>query len=162
MLGVTSETERDFLRTLFTDNSMVELVTPQNIDWQNEQEVQSHICEFDLGIATLMDDELHRSKSAFKLKQYLNNGVPVLSTPLPENLFFISDGKNGFLCSDPLQFAERIEQVRNFSTTEYLEMQKHSLLSANLFDHNHYCETLVNALFSNSNQNATTRRTSEY
>ncbi len=65
LLGVVVKSEYDFLLSYFKDISNVALEMPQDIDWTNEKDIQKRISTFDIGIATLLDDELHRSKSAF-------------------------------------------------------------------------------------------------
>ncbi len=146
IVGVGRKNKNDFqfLGNHFSDYKNVELELPDKIDWQNERNIQSLIKEFDLGIATLLDNELHRSKSAFKIKQYLNNGIPVLSTDLPENNFFIKDGENGFLCSTPEQFRERIIQFQEMSDEKYMKFSTRMRKSKDVFNLKAYCEMLAN------------------
>ena len=95
LLGVTDNSEIKFLVKYFSCFENVVLEMPQNMNWTNENDIQLRIAKFDIGIATLIDNELQRSKSAFKTKQYLNNRVPVLSSDIPENNLFVKHGKNG-------------------------------------------------------------------
>ncbi|MDQ3046047.1 MAG: alpha/beta fold hydrolase [Bacteroidota bacterium] len=110
----------------------------------DEADVQRHICELDIGIATLLDDEFHHSKSAFKLKQYLTNGIPVLSSDLPENNLFIQDNKNGFICRKPSDFVERIQQINAMSQEKYSELITQCRSTISMFDLNNYCMNLIN------------------
>ena len=116
---------------------------PRDIEWSDEQDIQKRISEFDVGIATLLDNELHRSKSAFKLKQYLNNGAPVLSSDLPENNFFLLDGINGFLCATPEEFGKRLTALHELSDADYLKLSMKARQSASSFNMTTYCETLL-------------------
>ncbi len=95
-VGRKNETDFNFIADYFIGSPNILLDMPRNIDWNNEKEIHSRISEFDIGIATLQDNEYDISRSGFKLKQYLNNGIPVLSSDLPENNYFLQDGVNGF------------------------------------------------------------------
>ncbi len=78
LLGVKNKADQEFLLKYFSTFENVILDIPVNIDWKNESNIQQRLAGFDVGIATLLNTEAQRAKSAFKLKQYLNNGVPVL------------------------------------------------------------------------------------
>jgi glycosyltransferase involved in cell wall biosynthesis len=145
ILGVPDQSEYDFLISYFQNHKNVELEIPMNIDWQNEEAIQQLIVMFDIGIATLLDDELHRSKSAFKLKQYLNNGVPVLSTNLMENNIFIKDGTNGFLCETTADYIKRILEINEMSQVEYMKLSTSSRLCIPKFNVEHYAEKLLSS-----------------
>ena len=119
LLGVIDQNEHQFLKDYFGDFSNVTLEIPQNIAWKNEEEIQKRIMEFDAGIATLLDTEFYRSKSAFKAKQYLNNGIPVLSSDIPENNLFVKHGENGFFCSTPSDFRQRIIELNSMGNSQY-------------------------------------------
>jgi len=93
-------------------------------------------------VSTILDNELHRSKSAFKLKQYLNNGVPVLSSDLPENNYFLKDGRNGFLCASPEIFRQRIVEIYEMSNADYMKLSMQARQSIPNFNLSTYCETL--------------------
>lgn len=145
MLGVHTRSGLDFLADYFRNIPGVELVIPQDIDWKNEADIQERISGFDIGVATLLDTELHRSKSAFKLKQYFNNGVPVLSSPVPENSYFVDEGRNGFLCATPEDFRKRIIEIEEMSDTAYNSLSAAALNSRPEFNLDGYAETLLSA-----------------
>ena len=142
LLGVTSQSEFLFVTEYFRHCSNVELELPLDLDWQNERDLQNRIVQFDIGIATLIDDELHRSKSAFKLKQYFNNGVPVLSSAIPENIFFIDEGKNGFLCSTPGEFRKRIIEINEMNHFTYDKLSANARIAISKFDLTKYSQNL--------------------
>jgi glycosyltransferase involved in cell wall biosynthesis len=104
---------------------------------------------FDIGIATLFNHEMHRSKSAFKAKQYLNNGIPVLSSDIKENNRFVKHGKNGFLCETPGDFRNRIIEISQMSDNEYKTMSDEAISSKPDFSLDKYCTCLME-LFSKS------------
>ena len=143
LLGVTVKSEYEFLINYFKSFENILLEMPQDIDWNNEEDIQKRIATFDIGIATLLDNELHRSKSAFKTKQYFNNGVPVLSSDLPENNFFITPGKNGFLCKTPFDFKQRVIEIHKMNRDSYTNLSKNARQSIHKFDLSQYCQELI-------------------
>ena len=116
---------------------------PPDINWKDEAAVQNRIAAFDIGIATLLNTESQRSKSAFKLKQYMNNGVPVLSADVAENNFFLQHGVNGFLCSTAEDFRNRIIEFNFMDNYTYNTFSKRAAESAGYFNHELYCTTLL-------------------
>lgn len=147
ILGVGRKNKDDFqwLADYFTSEKNITLEMPHTIDWNNETDIQKRVSAFDIGVATILDNPMHRSKSAFKLKQYLNNGVPVLSSNLPENYFFIHEGKNGFLCSSSEEFRQRIIEIYEMSNEKYMALSIQARNSNVNFDLRTYCETLITA-----------------
>ncbi|MDP2235270.1 MAG: glycosyltransferase [Bacteroidales bacterium] len=145
ILGVGRKHESDFqfLKDYFKSATNINLEMPRNIDWNNETDIQKRITEFDFGVATILDNELHRSKSAFKLKQYLNNGVPVLSSDIPENNYFVNEGVNGFLCSTTEKFRQRIIEINEMSNADYMKLSIQARQSNTNFNLTTYCKTLI-------------------
>ena len=139
LLGVTLKSEYEYLTNYFCSNKNVLLEMPGNIDWNNEGDIQRKIVTFDIGIATLLDTELQRSKSAFKAKQYLNNGIPVLSSDVPENNSFVEHGRNGFLCSTPDEFRQRIIEINNMGQEEYGKLSVEAMATIPRFNLTGYC-----------------------
>jgi len=143
LLGVPSKSEYDFVTNYFRHFKNVELEIPQDIDWRNETDIQQRISRFDIGIATLLNDELHRSKSAFKLKQYFNNGVPVLSSNIPENSFFVAEGRNGFLCATTDEFRKRIIEINEMSQADYMQLSEAARAATSKFNLTNFSEILL-------------------
>lgn len=114
-LGVNSQSEKQEIEAYFQSSSHLLLDIPVDIDWNNEREVQHYILQFDLGVATLSDQLYHRSKSGIKAKQYLNNGVPVLTPNLPENNRYVKHEVNGLYCESAEEFAAAISRFRSMS-----------------------------------------------
>ncbi len=141
-LGGIDSKEENELRAYFHEADHVELEIPKNINWHDEVEVQERIVKFDVGIATLINDEFHLSKSGFKAKQYMNNGVPVLSTPLPENTTFVDDGYNGFLCSSPEEYLEQLCLLKTMTDEDYTTLSANAITSIDGFDHESYANNL--------------------
>jgi glycosyltransferase involved in cell wall biosynthesis len=138
LLGVTKSDERQFVRDYFGENENVHIEIPENTDWQNEHRLQQKISSFDIGISTLVDNEIQRSKSGIKAKQYLNNGVPVLATNLPENDWVVKEGINGFFCSTIEEFNQRIVEFYKMDDPLYDDFSKNARKSICEFDHQKY------------------------
>ena len=143
LLGVTTKSEIKFLAEYFSDFKNVSLEMPQNINWKDERSLQERIALFDVGIATLIDNELQRSKSAFKTKQYLNNGVPVLSSDILENNLFVEHGKNGFLCSTPADFRQRLIEIHEMDQKNYSLLSTAARETICNFNLPNYCNGLI-------------------
>ncbi len=119
ILGVVHEEKEAEIHAFFKNFENVELSIPKNINWQSESEVYKRVSTFDLGVSPLLNTEINRCKSAYKLKQYLSCGVPVVGSEIGENSKFIVEGKNGYLCRSDDDFVNRIEQFRNMTNEEY-------------------------------------------
>ena len=143
LLGVSQKSEYDFLTDHFKTYPNVDLEMPQQINWTDEKDIQQRIIGFDVGIATLLDTELQRSKSAFKTKQYLNNGVPVLSSNISENNLFVEDGKNGFICSTPADFTKRMIEINGMNADKYQVLSENARNSISNFNLHAYCNNLI-------------------
>ena len=68
----------------------------------------------------------------------MNNGVPVLSTNLPENNTVVVEGVNGYFCTTTNDFIERLNQFYKMSNSDYLQFSKNARKSISNFDHNKY------------------------
>ncbi len=138
LVGVINRDDIEFIQKFFQDNSTIEIEIPSGIDWNNEVDIQKRIALFDIGIATLTNTEMQVSKSGIKAKQYMNNGVPVLSTNLPENNSVVVDGVNGYFCETITDFKERINQFHDMTDSEYSQFSTNARKSIVDFDHNKY------------------------
>ncbi|MFK5857449.1 MAG: glycosyltransferase [Bacteroidota bacterium] len=143
LLGVINDSDSKFITNYFSTTKNMEVVIPRNINWHNELDIQNCIVKFDVGIATLLDTEIQRSKSGIKAKQYMNNGIPVVSTDLPENDSVIIDGENGFFCTNSLDFKNRITEFYEMSEREYNGFSANARYSIKNFNHDRYLLDLV-------------------
>lgn len=151
LLGVSDKNNYEYLKKYFAEFENVILEMPFEIDWKNERSIQERIAKFDIGIATLLNTEAQRSKSAFKLKQYMNNGVPVMSSDVAENNHFIREGVNGYLCRTSADFTKRILEIHFMDVHAYSKLSAGATVSIHTFNHVTYCNTLFK-IFSSSNQ----------
>ncbi len=138
VIGVLKLEDIEYIKKYFQDNSNIEIEIPLGIDWNDEVDIQKRIVLFDIGIATLTNSEIQLSKSGIKAKQYMNNGVPVLSTNLPENNTVVVDGINGYFCTTSNDFKERLNQFYYTSDEDYFQFSKNARESISHFDHNKY------------------------
>lgn len=146
VLGVTKEEDEDYIRNYFASNTNIEIDIPRNVDWKDEYKIQKTIATFDIGISTLLNNEIQRSKSGIKAKQYLNNGVPVLGTKLPENDWVIKDGINGYYCNSTIEFKKRIEEFYFMDNETYNRFSINSKETISAFNHEKYHEQLMGIL----------------
>lgn len=127
ILGVKVGEDTIELNKYFDQLPNIELVVPQNVNWQDEEEIYGIIKTFDVGVAPLVDHEFNASKSAYKLKQYMSVGVPVLASDVGENANFMIEGADGFLCRTSNEFANRLRQVYSLPREKYGEMSANAL-----------------------------------
>jgi glycosyltransferase involved in cell wall biosynthesis len=138
LIGVQKPEDIHFIKHYFHENTNIEIETPLEIDWNDEVDIQKRIMQFDIGIATLTNSEIQLSKSGIKAKQYMNNGVPVLSTNLPENNSVVVHGVNGFFCDTTNDFKERIGQFYTMTEEEYNRFSENARKSIVHFDNQNY------------------------
>ncbi|MDD4148662.1 MAG: glycosyltransferase family 4 protein [Bacteroidales bacterium] len=66
------------------------------VNWTKEREIED-LCEFDIGIMPLPDDEWSKGKCGFKGLQCMALGIPVVMSPVGVNTDIIENGVNGYL-----------------------------------------------------------------
>jgi glycosyltransferase involved in cell wall biosynthesis len=133
ILGVTKQEHYNQIMQYFASKRNIQLHIPMNIDWHNEAGVYELIKTFDIGIAPLVDNEFNRAKSAFKLKQCLSCGVPVLASSVGENLKFLQHDDNGYFCDTSVSYRQRIEELCKLPAVEYDCLSRNALASASRF-----------------------------
>ncbi len=138
LLGVIKLDDIELIKNYFKDYANIEIEIPLGINWNDEVDIQKRIVLFDIGISTLKKSEIQLSKSGIKAKQYMNNGVPVLSTNLPENNNVVVDGVNGYFCNTTNDFKERLNQFYKMTAIDYLQFSENARKSISNFDHNKY------------------------
>ncbi len=124
LLGLGTKKDILEITTYFADNKNIQIYAPLNIDWENEQKTQWQICSFDVGIMPLLDTEMNRGKSAFKLKQYLSCGVPTLASNIGDNKHFIIHDYNGYLCETKLAWKKYLEKIIAMPRINYINFRK--------------------------------------
>lgn len=134
LLGVTNPSDIEHLQATFKNHHNITIETPQQIDWNDEENIYKQISQFDVGVSPLLNNEKNRAKSAFKLKQYLCSGIPVLASPTGENRTHITHGENGFLCNDSDEFRKGIISIQHLRADEYMYMSEEALKTSRTFN----------------------------
>lgn len=149
LLGVVTVDHANEIRQYFKDVPNVEVELPCCINWLDEAAVYEQVSRFDVGLAPLLNSEFNRAKSAFKLKQCLSCGVPVLASPVGENLTFIKEGSNGFFCEDSEDYYAHIMRIFNLPESDYWQMSRQAYESRNSFTLFAYYEQLLHYYYRN-------------
>jgi glycosyltransferase involved in cell wall biosynthesis len=71
----------------------------------------SWVDKFDIGIMPLEDNELHRTKEPFKVKEYMAAGLPMVLSPTGHNARVITDGREGIFAVGPEEWREGLERL---------------------------------------------------
>ena len=146
ILGVVKPEHKREVHDLFSGNKNVCVELPDDVDWQDEASVYDRISEFDVGVAPLLDNEFNRAKSAFKLKQCLSCGVPVLASRVGEHIAFLEDGVNGFFCNTPADYKKMLGAILDMNEREYEMLSTNARRSAENFSMQRFCDTLLAAI----------------
>jgi glycosyltransferase involved in cell wall biosynthesis len=90
-------------------NVAVEIV--DSIDWADPEAVPSIISGFDIGLYPLLDNEYNQYKCGFKALEYMAMKIPVVASPVGENVFIVEDGDNGFIASNEREWEEKLSYL---------------------------------------------------
>ncbi len=75
--------------------------------WTRESEI-SELCEFDIGIMPLPNDEWSQGKCGFKGLQCMSLEMPVVMSPVGVNKDIVNHGENGFLANTDDEWFEQL------------------------------------------------------
>lgn len=142
LIGVDDPQDIAWIRGRCARMSHVHVDIPMVHSWTDEQWLQERISAFDVGIATLQDTPIQRAKSGIKAKQYMNIGVPVLSTDLPENNSVVRGGVNGFLFNGADALAKWIARLNAMDDAAYGRLCDGAWSSVERFDHPYFHRAL--------------------
>lgn len=149
LIGILKDEDRQEIAHYFRDHENVEIVLPEQTDWNDERAIQEMIAGFDVGIATLLNHPVQLAKSGIKAKQYMNNGIPVICNDLPENNQVVVDQCNGFICDTASQFRDRLTELRNMHDEQYWQFSTNARHSVQDFNHPKFLEDLFHLISKN-------------
>ena len=78
--------------------------------WSEDTEIQE-ILQFDVGIMPLPDNGWARGKCGFKIIQYMACGIPVVASPVGENIKIVEQSINGFLASTTDEWVKALDEI---------------------------------------------------
>jgi glycosyltransferase involved in cell wall biosynthesis len=143
LIGIKTDADIPVIQAYFKDCPNVQLHIPAELDWEQDDWVYPMIAEFDIGIAPMLEHPFNKAKSAFKAKQYLSCGIPVIASDLGEHQRFIRHGLNGFLCRNGNDFKEALERIYDMGELQYMEISQNALNSKSSFTLDSYCRSLL-------------------
>jgi len=144
--GVAKPQHFEEIRNYFADAAHVILEIPASIDWMDENSIYEQISLADLGVSPLLDTAFNRAKSAFKVKQYLSCGLPVIGNQTGENAVFIKDGVNGFYSETSESYYEVINQFKEMDDRSYFTLSQNARKTFEDFSIDNYCRTFLDFL----------------
>jgi glycosyltransferase involved in cell wall biosynthesis len=84
----------------------------QYIEWSAEKEVDD-LCNIDIGIMPLPNDEWAKGKCGLKGLQYMALEIPTVMSAVGVNTEIIQDGKNGLLARNNTEWIEKLSLLIN-------------------------------------------------
>jgi len=144
LLGVADTIEEEEIKSYFKNNKFILIETPLDLDWLNEHSIYQIISTFDIGVSPLLDNEFNRGKSAFKLKQCLSCGVPVLGSSVGENKEFIQNGANGYFCDRPEDYLQKLIIIKSTQNNIYSNLSLNAKKTFPTFSIENYCSIFIN------------------
>ncbi|MEK7630444.1 MAG: glycosyltransferase [Patescibacteria group bacterium] len=97
------------LKDYFRDAAF-EVVFADELDWSDSSAVPAaiHEYQFDVGLMPTKDTPFNCAKCAFKAIEYMACGVPVVASPVGENVRVVEDGVTGFHARTDAQWHDTI------------------------------------------------------
>lgn len=143
LVGVKCPSDIVEIINFFKDSQNIELEIPTNLNWKNDDWIYPVIAEFDVGISPIVNHPFNQAKSAFKAKQYLSCGVPVIASGVGENIKFVKNNFNGIICNTPKDFRNAVYRFINMNTQEYLKFSQNCLEHTDKYSIDNYCKTFI-------------------
>src|SRR5438128_7493700 len=74
--------------------------------WRDITEIPEMMADFDISVMPLIDTGFNRGKAGQKLLESMAMGIPVVASPVGENNYIVSHGKDGFLASSGAEWTK--------------------------------------------------------
>jgi hypothetical protein len=142
LYGVKNLNDVPEVEGYFEKSSHVQLHIPTDLDWEDDAWLYSEIKSMDFGLSPMVDHPFNQAKSAFKAKQYLSVGVPVLASAVGENDHFVDHLVNGYICRTVDDFTQAIKSGNDMSQSQYAQWSKRALDTRHLYSMSAYCAVL--------------------
>ncbi len=78
--------------------------------WTQETEIED-LCQADIGIMPLPDDEWAKGKCGFKALQYMALEIPAVVSPVAVNKFIVTPGVHGFWCDTATDWIRNLSEL---------------------------------------------------
>lgn len=143
IIGIKNPLDAPRIREYFADCDQVSLIIPENLNWERDRWVYEEIAAFDVGVSPLVDHPFTQAKSAFKAKQYLSTGVPVIASDVGENDLFVLDQENGAICQNRQELVEALVEFQTMSEETYWRLSENALAGRHPYSIERYCGLLL-------------------
>lgn len=99
--------DKVYFKVIGDKNYVNEKLNIKGIAWNYENEIDE-LCEFDIGVMPLPDDEWTRGKCGLKGLQFMALEIATVMSPVGVNTEIIKDGVNGFLAAKENEWLENL------------------------------------------------------
>ena len=154
LYGITSEDEIQAVYDLFRGNENVMVKIAEELDWKEDVWLYEAIKQFDVGVSPMVQHPFNEAKSAFKAKQYLSCGVPVLASPVGENKNFVSQELNGSWCCNADEFAQEITRFYEMDFAQYAQWIERCSHGRSSYGMAQFCKEMMEMNVSNVAEHA--------
>lgn len=131
--------------------NQVVLHLPRITNWGDEAAIDAIISEWDLGIALMIDHPFNHAKSAFKAKQCMNCGVPVIGNRVGDNTLYIQDKRTGYLADHVEAVRQAILDHHALPQARKMTMSQACLEESKCFHISTYAEAFMSAVLTEEN-----------
>ena len=109
------------------------------LDWGKEGEIQKANSMFDVGLCPLLDNVSNRGRCSLKILDYMASGVPVVASPVGENIYFIENNVTGLLPNTTEEWVRDLKRIisdkelrESMGRASYLKLKTEYSYQANI------------------------------